>query len=520
MDRRTLLQSALAGLFGAQLPSLLATAARAQETPAEPFSFETVIARARAAAEVGFQRPTVDLSEPFADLTYDQFRGIRFRDLERLFSDGGGFQMDLMPPGFYYTDKIEVNVVEGGMTRPLAFSTDFFDFQPEYFPYPDGRAPEGLAEDHGFSGIRFRHPINRPGVWDEALVFQGASYFRSVARDTFYGLSARGLAIGTAGPDPEEFPIFTSFWIEAPAPEARTLTIYALLDSDSVAGAYRFVTTPGPETVMEITCALFPRTDIELVGVAPLTSMYWFGPEGRAGVDDFRYAVHDSDGLAMINGLGERVWRPLRNPPDEVELSYFIDNDPRLFGLMQRARSFTQYMDAEARYEQRPSAWVEPSGPWGKGSVVLVEIPTVDEKLDNIVAFWRPEAPLRAGEQRDFAYRLTWGRIREEVLPLARVIATRAGASILEGREAIERVFVVEFDLGMINFETVEPMVEVTGGEVNGLSVTPLPGGNVARVGFHYLPGDLTSAEFRLWLVSEDQVASEVWLYRWSAETS
>jgi glucans biosynthesis protein len=517
MDRRTLLYSALAGVFAGNLPGLFAAAARAQEAPGEPFSFETVVERARAAAQAPFARPTIALTEPFADLTYDAFRGIRFREDARLFQDGGGFQMDLMPPGFYYTDRIEVNVVADGMTRPLAFSTDFFDFSTRYFPYPEGRAPAGLAADHGFSGVRFRHPINRPGVWDEALVFQGASYFRAVARDTFYGLSARGLAVGTAGPDPEEFPLFTAFWVEEPAPGARTLTIYALLDGESVAGAYRFVTTPGPETVMEISCVLFPRVDIADAGVAPLTSMYWFGPEGRAGVDDFRYAVHDSDGLAMVNGRGERLWRPLRNPPGAVELSYFVDDNPAMFGLMQRARAFEQYMDAEARYEQRPSAWVEPAEPWGRGAVVLVEIPTVDEKLDNIVLFWRPEGPLLAGEQRSFSYRLTWGRTRGEMLPLARVIATRAGASILEGREDTERVFVIEFDLGMINFATVTPEVEVSGGAVNGLSVTPLPGGNIARVGFHYVPGELTSAEFRLWLVSEDEIASEVWLYRWTA---
>jgi glucans biosynthesis protein len=516
MDRRSFVRAALGGMFGLPLAGFAGRVA-AQESAAAPFDFETVVERARVAAQEPFVRPTITLSEPFAELTYDAFRGIRFREEARLFQDGGGFQMDLLPPGFYYTDRIEVNVVADGTSTPLAFSTDFFEFSPRYHPYEDGRAPAGLAADHGFSGVRFRHPINRPGVWDEALVFQGASYFRAVARDTFYGLSARGLAIGTAGPEPEEFPLFTAFWIEAPAPGAATLTVHALLDGPSVAGAYRFVTTPGPETVMEIACVLFPRVDIKTVGIAPLTSMYWFGPEGRAGVDDFRYAVHDSDGLVMVNGRGERLWRPLRNPPHAVEISYFGDDDPALFGLMQRARDFEQYMDAEARYEQRPSAWIEPSEPWGRGSVILVEIPTRDEKLDNIVAFWRPDAPLLAGEQRAFNYRLTWGRTRGEALPLARVIATRAGASILEGREAIERVFVVEFDLGMINFATVEPMVETTAGEVNGLSVTPLPGGNIARVGFHFVPGEATSAEFRLWLVSEEAVASEVWLYRWTA---
>lgn len=512
MNRRMLMQSALAGALGSQLP-LLAAMARAQDAPASPFDFETVIARAREAAARPFERPLMDLTEPFADLTYDQFRGIRFRDEERLFTDGQGFRMDLMPPGFYYVDKVALNVVSAGMSRPLDFSTDFFAFHPDYFPYPAGRAPAGLAEDLGFSGIRFRHPVNRPGIWDELAVFQGASYFRAVARDTFYGLSARGLAIGTAGPEPEEFPLFTEFWVEEPAPGARALRLHALLDSASVAGAYSFAITPGDETVMEIEAVLFPRVEMDTVGVAPLTSMYFFGPERRAGIDDFRDAVHDSDGLRMINGSGERIWRPLRNPA-QVEASAFADENPQSFGLIQRNRDFAHYQDSEAHYEQRVSAWVEPRGDWGRGSVMLFELPTGDEFTDNIVAFWRPEAPLAAGSEHRFAYRLVWGQVPGDDLPLARVIATRGGLSILDERE---RVFVVDFDLGMINFETVTPVVEASAGELKPVSVSPLPGGNIARVGFHLVPGEVLSGEVRLTLVSEGQVASEVWLYRWSA---
>ncbi|MBA3324451.1 MAG: glucan biosynthesis protein [Rhodobacteraceae bacterium] len=513
MDRRTLLRSALAGVFGSQIP-LLAGIARGQEAPGEPFGFQTVIDRARAKAQAPFVRPLITFSEPFDKLKYDQFRGIRFREEERLFTDGQGFQMDLMSPGFYYTDRVEVNIVAAGMARPLEFSTDFFDFHPDYFPYPDGRAPAGLAEDHGFSGIRFRHPINRPGVWDEVAVFQGASYFRAVAHDTFYGLSARGLAIGTAGPDPEEFPLFTAFWVEEPAPAARVLKLHALLDSASVAGAYAFTITPGDETVMEIESVLFPRADIATLGVAPLTSMYFFGPESRRGVDDFRDAVHDSCGLRMINGAGERIWRPLRNP-EGVEVSSFADENPRSFGLIQRFRDFEHFQDAEARYEQRPSAWIEPRGDWGPGAVLLAELPTVDEITDNIVTFWRPAEPLRAGSEHAFNYRLVWGQLPGEPLPIARVIATRSGRAILVEEE--ERVFVVDFDLGMINFETVQPVVRTSAGEVKGVSVTPLPGGNIARIGFTFVPGAVLGADFRLALVSEGQVASEVWLYRWTA---
>ncbi len=517
MHRRALLHSALMGLAGAALPFGALRAQTPTEAAAQQdFGFETVIDLARVAAKRPFKRPERVLTEPFADLTYDQFRGIRFRDDHRIWSDGArGFQMDLLPPGFYFKDAIDVFLVENGRAAQIPFSTDFFEFHPNYFPYPEGRAPAGLATDLGFSGLRFRHPVNRPDVWDEVMVFQGASYFRAIARDTIYGLSARGLAIGTGGPEAEEFPIYTAFWVEAPAADAQSLRLWALLDSDSVAGAFEFTVTPGDTTVTDIRSVLFPRTEITEVGIAPLTSMYFFGPENRAGIDDFRDAVHDSHGLAMSNGNGERLWRPLSNPPS-VQTSAFIDENPRGFGLIQRFRDFEHYQDAEAHYERRPTAWVEPLGDWGRGSVMLVEIPTVDEFSDNIVAFWRPAMPLRPGEETRFDYRLVWSQLLPVDQPLARVIATRGGRSILDERE---RVFVVDFDLGDIALADVTPKLGTSGGELKGLSVSALPGSNRARVGFHYIPGDLRQAEFRLSLVDGSGApVSEVWLYRWTAE--
>ncbi len=511
MHRRSLIGTALAGIFGAALPRL-ATPAHAQD--AAPFGFDTVIARARAAAAEPVTDPRMALSEPFAGLSYDAFRAIRFRDEARVFAGGGGFQMDLLPPGFHYDQRVEINVVSGGVARPLDFSADLFTFGPNYFPYPDGRAPAGLGQGLGFSGFRLRHPLNRPDVWDEFAVFQGASYFRAVARDTLYGLSARGIAIGTAGPDPEEFPLFKAFWIEEPAAGATTLRLYAQLDGPSVAGAYAFAITPGTETAMQVDCRLFPRVDINAAGIAPLTSMYYFGPESRRDIDDFRDAVHDSGGLWMVNGVGERLWRPLRNP-GRVEISAFADTNPEAFGLVQRFRDFEHFQDAEARYELRPSAWVEPAGDWGSGLVTLIEIPTDDEATDNIVAFWRPQEPLRAGVERAYAYRLVWGQTPGEPLPLARVAATRTGRAIVAPHE--DQVFVVDFDLGQIDFETVTPRLEATAGEVKGLSVAPLPGGNLARVGFSFAPNGAAQTEFRLRLESAGRPASEIWLYRWSA---
>jgi len=512
MDRRTLLTAALAGLLGARL-SPFVPAARAQDTAA-PFGFESVIAQARAAAAEPYSRPLMKMAPPFADLKYDAFRAIRFREDRRLFADGSrAFQMELLPPGFHFQDRIDVNLVApDGRVQPVAFSTDYFDFGPDYFPFPDGRAPDGPTEDMGFSGLRFRYPLNRPGVWDEVAVFQGASYFRAVAHDTLFGLSARGLAIGTGGPDPEEFPIFKSFWVHEPQPGDRALRLQALLDSESVAGAFDIAIEPGTVTRLDVQVVLFPRRSIETVGVSPLTSMYYFGPENRSDVDDFRDAVHDSDGLRIVNGSGERLWRPLRNPA-RLETSAFRDENPRSFGLIQRARTFEHYSDAEVHYELRPSAWVEPVGDWGAGSVMLAEIPSADEFTDNIVAFWRPATPFAAGSEVRYGYRVSFGQAEPDDAPLARIVGTRSGLSILDSRE---RVFVVDFDLGMIDFATLNPRLETSAGEVKGLSIQKLPTGDTARIGFHFVANSAPEAEFRLWLQSENQDASEIWLYRWS----
>ncbi len=417
MDRRSLLTAAVAGLFGTRLLPFAVAPALAQE-PAAPFGFDAVVALARAAAAEAYARPLMEMAPPFADLRYDAFRAIRFREDRRLFADGSrAFQMELLPPGHHFQDRIEINLVAAdGRVQPVAFSTDYFDFHPDYFPFPDGRAPAGLAEEMGFSGMRFRFPLNRPGVWDEVAVFQGASYFRAVAHDTLFGLSARGLAIGTATPEPEEFPIFKSFWVHEPRAGDGALRLQALLDSESVAGAFDFRIEPGPVTAMRIEAVLFPRREIASAGIAPLTSMYYFGPESRADVDDFRDAVHDSDGLRIVNGYGERIWRPLRNPGG-VETSAFSDLNPRAFGLIQRARTFEHFSDAEAHYERRPSAWVEPEGDWGEGAVVLAELPSADEFTDNIVAFWRPAAPLTAGSELRYAYRLSFGETQPDAAP-------------------------------------------------------------------------------------------------------
>src|SRR5439155_603621 len=123
---------------------------------------------------------------------------------------------------------------------------------------------------------------------------------------------------------------------------------------------------------------------------------------------------------------GEWLWRPLVNPRRPL-FSAFPTTSPRGFGLMQRDRDFGHYEDLEARYELRPSAWIEPKGKWGAGRVELVQSPAPDETSDNIVAYWVPENLPAPREPYDFEYRMRWQKDSDARPPHAWVVQTRRG---------------------------------------------------------------------------------------------
>jgi glucans biosynthesis protein len=388
---RLLAFAAIGGLF---LGGLL----RAAETK---FDFETVRARARTLAAQPYVPPTKDrVPEWLRTLSYDDYRIIEFDAAHSLWrKEKLPFQMQFFHPGQLFNRVVAISEIRGGRAEPVAFRKDFFN----YHQLKVGDLPDTL----GFAGFKLLYPLNRPN--DELGAFLGASYFRMLCAKAFYGLSARGLALDTAEPTPEEFPDFTEFWIERPDTKAKTIAVYALLDSPSVAGAYRFAIAPGADTVMQVRTALFRRKDVKVFGVAPLTSMFWRAESSNLPIgDDFRPEIHDSDGLLMHTGAGEWIWRPLVNPKG-VSVVAFGDENPRAFGLLQRDREFDHYRDLEAHYHLRPSAWVEPVGPWGRGTVRLVELPTKSEYADNIVAFWTPEKLPPLGEPIELEYRLHWG---------------------------------------------------------------------------------------------------------------
>ena len=506
LRRRDLLAASLALPFaGRPLYDAMVTQALAQDKGV-PFEAATVRALARELAQKPYKAPDAKLPDALKDLTYDRYRMIRFQPEQALWrAENLPFQLQFFHRGFYYANRVDLFQVNQGLAQPILYSPNMFSFGDQ--PAPD------IKDNLGFAGFRIHGPINRPDYFDEIGVFLGASYFRAVAKGLSYGLSARGLSINTADPKGEEFPNFRTFWIERPASGANSLVVHALLDSESAAAAYRFTIRPGETTVYDIEATLFPRVQIERPGLATLTSMYFFGPNDRGGVDDFRPAVHDSDGLGIQNGRGEQLWRTLNNPA-ELQVSAFVDNNPRGFGLMQRQRDFRAYEDLEARYERRPSAWVEPIGDWGEGAVHLVEIPTTTEINDNIVALWRPRAPTRAKGEYTFTYRIHWGAQLPKPLPLAQVVATRIGAGSDE-----TRLIVLDFageNLKSIPPAEIKATVSIDKAAIRNVVAHPNPEIGGTRLTFQLVPGGEKTVELRAQLFRGEEALSEVWMDRWT----
>ncbi|MCH8466655.1 MAG: glucan biosynthesis protein [Roseinatronobacter sp.] len=479
--------------------------AQASPTP------EGLIAAAQARAAAPYRPPSRDLAAPFDALDYDSYRGVRPRPGKAAALPlGGQFRADLLPPGWLFREPVQISL-PGHDTR---FATDLFSYDPALVALP---TPLPDMAGMGFSGLRLHYPLNRADHWDEVLVLQGASYFRALAVDTVYGLSARGFALGTGGAGPEEFPLTEEIHVFS---ADSAVQFGCLIDRPRAAAAFIATLTPGAVTRMACQLHLFARTQLEDAGIAPLTSMFQHNALGPARIDDFRPAVHDSDVLVMENGAGEVIWRPLANPA-RLQMSAFADQNPRGFGLLQSPTEFAAFRDAEAAYHRRPSAWITPQGDWGRGAVMLLEIPTENEFADNIVAFWRPEAPLGPGGHV-FAYDLEWRAPGGGALPLAPLPLQLAHmASGIEPNLRAGRLFVLDYtgqppDGGA----SMQPEFgKLAGAEISGVALYPLEGArDTWRLSFVLTPEPgVDVAELRLRLRSADgTVLAPLWLYRWT----
>ena len=400
------------------------------------FDFDDVAALAQRRAGARYEPPDRRQPAELELLGYDAYRDIRFRP-DRAIWRAEGLPFDLM---FFHraqsNPRVRINEIVDGKARRIPYDSADFDFGKNTLtPLKWGELD--------YAGLRVHYNLNGPDYKDELIVFLGASYFRALAAGTRYGLSARGLAVDTIGGQGEEFPYFPEFWIVKPAPDARTLRMLALLDSPRVNGAYQFDVTPGDETIVEVRARLYLRAPIGTLGLAPLTTMYQFG-ENQPHRTDFRPEVHDSDGLMVATGDGEWLWRPLINPEQTLTTSFAM-RELKGFGVMQRDRSFTSYEDPEARYDLRPSGWIEPVGSWGPGRVELVQLHTPNETNDNVVAYWVPDAQPAPGEPLDFTYRLHWQGARVvQQPPGGWVVQSRVGRGYRELADD-EHQFMVDF---------------------------------------------------------------------------
>ncbi|MFH1480557.1 MAG: glucan biosynthesis protein G [Pseudomonadota bacterium] len=417
-------------------PVTFLPAVMAAGTPGKAFNYQKVVTLARQLAAKSYQAPEKKVPEFLLRIDYDDWRDIRFRQERALWiKENLPFVVQFFHPGLLYDRPVKINVVNTHGVRPLGFSPDLFDYGKNDFK-------DRLPRDLGFAGFRIHYSINTPEYKDEIVAFLGATYFRAVAKQQNYGLSARALAIDTATLSGEEFPFFREFWLLRPSKTATELIVLALVDTPSLAGAYRFVIRPGRETVIDVTGRLFMREKVEKLCLAPLTSMFFYGEITlQRLIHDFRPEVHDSDGLQVASGEGEWIWRPLSNPGSLLVTS-FQTRDPVGFGLIQRDQNFDHYQDLEARYESRPSLWVTPIGQWGSGRIELVQIPTNNEYNDNIIAYWVPSDPSKLGQPIPFSYRLTWHSPVNQRPPEGRVVATR----IAKGKEEGLWSFLIDFE--------------------------------------------------------------------------
>lgn len=520
MDRRELLKSAGAlALMGSPFLNCLNAFGKPVGLlhlgKPQPFDYAWLKGRARALAGEPYQAQTHAIPQEVARLDWDQYQAIRFRPDHALWAkERARFQIRFFHLGLFFKKPVQMHDIADGMAQEIAYDPGMFDYGKS------GLDGSRLPGDQGFAGFQVYHQND---LTRDIAAFLGASYFRAVGAEMQYGQSARGLAVDCGLGRPEEFPVFTHFWFERPARNADSLTIHALMDSPSITGAYRFTIRPAATLLVDVDAALYPRKSIERLGIAPLTSMFQYGENDRRVADDWRPEIHDSDGLSMQTGRGEWIWRPLTNPAD-LRFNAYVDDNPRGFGLFQRDRNFEHYQDDGAFYDRRPSVWVEPRANWGRGSVQLVELPTVDETSDNMVAFWNPEEKPRAGQELLYSYRLHWGSTMPSGTPLARVVATRTGIGGIIGqkRSHFSRRFAIDFSGGALaklaKGTTVEPVITASSGEVAITSARPLASVRGYRAMFDLKPPEAGAEPINLYLYlrAGGRQLSETWQYQWT----
>ena len=507
LSRRSVLrQASLAALAGGL--SALPCGARADEAPAlpadgAPFQPGLVTDLARALAKRAYAAPRIDdLPDALTGLNREQYAAIRTRPGSAVWAEAGlGFTVEPLHRGSVFRSRVALALVEEGVVRALPYDPARFE--------TEGVALPPFKDDPGYSGFRIRARFRGGDLSDFAL-FQGASFFRLVAAGQGFGVTARALTLRPADAKGEEFPEFRAVWIERPGP-GGPLVLHALVDSPSATAALRMSLRPGDASLCDVEGTVFARAAIEHLGLGGMTTSYLFGPHDRRGADDARAGAYASGGLQIRTGAGEAIWRPARNP-ETLQISSFLDDSPKGFGLMQRARDYAAFQDDVQHWEWRPSLWLEPLSAWGPGAVTLLEIPSDSEFNENVLAYWRPKATLAAGAELPFSYRQHWCWQPPEPIPVAQVSSTRSG----HGAEN-RRLFLVDFTgPGLAAPGDIQTQLGVTPGAITKSTLYRYPERDTLRVAFELDPRGEKSCELRLNLQRADKPLTETWLYRWT----
>ncbi len=491
-------------------------------------TLEYIAKKAEDRARKPFHSPKADLPESLKQdqLDYDKYRDIRFRHDRALWNhEKLPFNVEFFHPGYLYQEPVHINEFTLTHVQPIRFVGDFFD-------YGQLHIANQIPADTGYAGFRLLFPINSAEKMDEIGSFLGASYFRLLGKAQDYGLSARGLALDCGEDDrPEEFPIFTDWWLGKPHREDTDLRLYAILDSVSCVGAYTFVIRPGETMIMDVEAVLYFRADdkvqaanpgrkaLKTIGLAPLTSMFWFGENSERKFDDYRPEVHDSDGLLMRMENGEVLWRPLNNA-SVLRHQRFATKNIAGFGLLQRDREFGNYQDIFNHYQNVPSVWVEPHNQWGEGEIHLVELSTTYEGLDNIVAYWAPKEKPQPMQAYRFAYTLYWTRETDRSFSENKVLSTRIGA---DSRDKRKRQIAIDFGgpkLAPLS-ENAPPTVVASCSDNGSISETQVfrnPVNGTWRVILKMEPkaDNKDPIDIRCTLKKGEEILTETWTYLWS----
>jgi glucans biosynthesis protein len=514
-SHRTQLAAALALVLLGSSAAHSAAKPVAPAPAAPPFTFATVERLAQQRAARPYRVRSTPLPHALAAMSYAQYRQIHFKAAAALWRGQSMFDVAFFHRGFNFNRQVRIYQVLPSGVSEVRYSPSMFEFGP-------GVPRTPLPPSLGFAGLSVRYPLNTPTRKDEVIAFLGASYFRALGRGQGYGVSARGLAIDTASPQGEEFPYFTDFWLVRPKPNQQTMTLYALLDSPSLTGAYQFQVRPAAITQVQVTAEIYPRRDVAKLGIAPLTSMYLYGTSSaRRRFNDWRPEVHNSDGLMMETGSGEWLWRPLQNPTS-LQVNRFMDDNPRGFGLIQRDRNFSDYEDPDSQYELRPSYWVQPLGQWGKGGVELVEIPSTEEIHDNIDAYWVPSAPVVAHKPIGFSYLLSaYLHSADRWPPGGQAVATRFGP-VMRGAtvEPGLRLVLIDFAGGDLDSlwgtQPVRADVWADGARVSHVTVARVPEDGDWRVTMQVKPAGGRPVDLRCYLDLYGDPLTETWTDQWN----